>query len=251
NDLELKSPEDPLDLTDYMTIVSRAYGLLAKQENEVYQLPTNATLTTVCSVRPKKLLEDLQSELQFFPTSEPGIYFSEQRIEERIIVATEVEVIEKNYPLLILAKGKKLLEFFEEVVMKGLTEYVEILLEVGVFTDPETMIEGVRKMSERHHELTPGLKRALENWFEDYPQHIHEMVPIRRVLEEEKRNASMNAMIQAKREDLSLLLESKFGSLSKEFVSRLEAVRDVDELTQLYKRALEAQTLEEVGIQVE
>jgi len=95
----------------------------------------------------------------------------------------------------------------------------------------------VRRMSERHHELTPGLKRALESWFEDYPQHIYEMVPIRRVLEEEKRNA------------ISLLLESKFGPLSEELVSQFEAVHDVDELTRLYKRALQAQTLEEVGLQ--
>ena len=108
-------------------------------------------------------------------------------------------------------------------------------------------------MSERHHELTPGLKRALESWFEDYPQHIHEMAPIRRVLEEEKRNASirasMDARIQAKQEDLTLLLESKFGPLSKEFVSTLEALRDIDELNRLYKRTLDAQTLEEVGLQ--
>ena len=253
NDLELKSPEDALDLADYMTIVSRAYGLLAKQEDESDQLPTNATLTIVCSVRPKKLLEDLQAELQFFPTSEPGIYLNKQRIEERIIVSSELDVIEKNYPLLILAKGKKLLEFFEQVVMKGLTEYVEILLEVGVSIDPETMIEGVRRMAERHHELTPGLKRALESWFEDYPQHIYEMAPIRRFVEERVRNASirasMNAVIQAKRETLSLLLESKFGTLSKELISQLEAVNDVDELTQLYKLALDAQTLEEIGLQ--
>ena len=101
-------------------------------------------------------------------------------------------------------------------------------------------------MSERHHELTPGLKRALESWFEDYPQHIQEMAPIRKVLEEEKKNASVNAIIQSKQEDLNLLLESKFSTLSEDIVSRLKAVRDVDELTQLYKQALKAQTLEEV-----
>jgi len=241
NSLELKSPEDPLNLADYMTIISRAYGLLAKQENEAEQLPTNATITIVCSVRPDKILEDLKSELRFLPTEEPGIYKSEQQIEQRIVVATELEVIEKNYPLLILAKGEKLLEFFEEVVMKGLTEYVEILLEVGVSIDPETMIEGVRRMSERHHELTPGLKRALESWFEDYPQHIHEMAPIRRVIEERERNA--------KHEALQLLLESKFGTLSEELVSQLEAVRDVDELTRLYKLALQAQTLADIGLE--
>ena len=104
-------------------------------------------------------------------------------------------------------------------------------------------------MSERHHELTSGLKRALESWFEDYPQHIHEMAPIRRVLEEERRNASMNAILRVKRETLILLLESKFGPLSEDIVSQLETVRDVDELTQLYKRALRAQMLEEIGLQ--
>jgi len=251
NSLELKSPEDPLNLADYMNIFSRAYGLLAKQEKEADRLPTNATITIVCSVRPDKILDDLKTELRFLPTSEPGIYLSEQGIEVRIIVSTELDVIEKNYPLLILAKGKKLLEFFEAVVMKELAEYIEILFQVGVSIDPETLIEGVRKMAERHHELTPGLKRALESWFEDYPQHIHEMAPIRRVIEEREKNAkqeALNAILQAKREDLILLLASKFGPLSEEFVSQLETVSDVDELTRLYKQALEAQTLAKVGL---
>jgi len=95
NSLELKSPEDPLNLPDYMTIVSRTYGLLAKGEKEEEQLPTNATLTIVCSVRPDKILDDLQTELCFVHTSEPGIYLNTQRIEERIIVSTELDVIEK------------------------------------------------------------------------------------------------------------------------------------------------------------
>jgi len=248
NSLELKSPEDPLNLPGYMTIISRAYGLLAKQPEEANQLPTNATITIVCSVRPDKILDDLKTELGFSPTKEPGIYIREQEIERRIVVATELDVVEKNYPLLVLAKGNKMLEFFEEVVRKGLTEYVEILFQVGVDIDLETLMEGVRRMAGRYQELTPGLKRALEKWFEDYPQHIHEMAPIRRVLEEEERNASTNAMIQTKQEYLQLLLESKFGALSEELVSRLEAVRDVDELTRLYKRALQAQTLEELGL---
>ena len=115
-------------------------------------------------------------------------------------------------------------------------------------------------MAETHHELTPSLKRALERWFEDYPQHIQEMAPIRRFVEENIRKSveekerevrqqeRRNAIIQAKREDLILLLESKFGPLSGEIISRLEALRDVDELTQLYKKTLDAQTLEDVGI---
>ena len=240
NALELKSPEDPLDLADYMRIVSRAYGLLAKQANETNQLPTNASITILCSVRPNKLLDDLQSELCFERTAESGIYLRQQEIERRIIVSTELDVIEKNYPLLILAKGKKLLEFFEQVVMKGLTEYVEILFQVGVSIDPETLTEGVRKMAEMHPEFKANLERALEKLFDFSPESIERIAPFRKALEEER--------INAKWEDLTLLLESKFGPISKELASQLESVHDVDELTQLYKRALKAQTLEEVGL---
>lgn len=92
---------------------------------------------------------------------------------------------------------------------------------VGVSIDLETLIEGVRRMSEAYRELTPGLKRALERWFEDYPQHIHEIAPIRRVLEERERNTSMNAILRAKQEDLNRLLRRRrwksFGKVGRTF----------------------------------
>jgi len=240
NSFELKSPEDPLNLAGYMMIVSRAYGLLAKQTKEEDRLPSNATITIVCSVRPDKILDGLKTEFAFFPTSEPGVYLSEKEIDRRIIVATELDVVEKNYPLLILAKGEKLLEFFEEIVRKGLTEYIEIMFRVGVSIDPETLMEGVRRMSERSPEYQASLERAFTKLFTFSPESMERISPFREVLEERER--------KAKREDLSLLLESKFGSLSEELVSQLEAMRDVDELDRLFRRALEAQTLEEIGI---
>ncbi|MBI1923056.1 hypothetical protein HYR99_02280 [Candidatus Poribacteria bacterium] len=239
-------------------IVSRAYGLLAKGTEDADRLPSNATITIVCSVRPDRLLDDLSAELGFVPTSEPGVYLREQEIERRIIVASELRVIEKNYPLLILAKGEKLLEFFEEVVNKGLTEYVEILFQVGVEIDPETLAKGVRKMAEMHPEYKANLERALEILFEFSPDSVERIAPFRRALEKERKDAMraleeekrnvMNAILQAKREDLQLLLESKFGLLSEAFVSKLEAVHYIDELNRLYRQALQAQTLEAVGL---
>ncbi len=243
NSLELKSPEDPLTVKNYMLIISRTYALLSKQEEKEDWLPSNATITIVCSVRPDKILDDLNAEFGFFPTEEPGVYFSEKEIDRRIIVATELDVVEKNYPLLILAKGEKLLEFFEEIVRKDLTEYVEIMFRVGVSIDPETLMEGVRRMRERSPEYQASLERAFTNLFTFSPESMERISPFREVLEEEKRDAT----IQAKREDLSLLLESKFGPLPEELASRLEAMRDVDELDRLFRQALDAQTLEEIG----
>jgi len=251
NSFELKSPEDPLNLAGYMMIVSRAYGLLAKQTKEEDRLPSNATITIVCSVRPDKILDGLKTEFAFFPTSEPGVYLSEKEIDRRIIVATELDVVEKNYPLLILAKGEKLLEFFEEIVRKGLTEYIEIMFRVGVSIDPETLMEGVRRMRERSPEYQASLERAFTNLFTFSPESMERISPFREVLEEQRRvleEEKRNTIIQAKRQDLSLLLESKFGSLSEEIVSQLKAIRDVDELDRLFRRTLNAQTLEEIGI---
>ena len=260
NSLELKSPEDPLTVSGYMLIISRTYALLSKQKEEDEQLPSNATITIVCSVRPDKILDNLKEEFGFFPTKEPGVYLSNKPgIETRIIVATELDVIEKNYPLLILAKGEKLLKFFEEIVRKNLTEYVEIMFRVGVSIDPETLIEGVRRMRERSPEYQARLERAFTNLFTFSPESMERISPFREVLEEQRRKleeekkdasirASMNAAIQAKREDLSLLLESKFGSLSETLISQLSAVRDVDKLNRLYRQALDARTLDEVDI---
>lgn len=249
NSLELKSPEDPLTAKNYMLIISRIYALLYKQEEAEDRLPSNSTLTIVCSVRPDKILDDMKEEFGFSPTEEPGVYLSnEPGIETRLIVATELDVIEKNYPLLILAKGEKLLEFFEEIVRKDLTEYIEIMFQVGVSIDLETLTKGVMKMAGRYSELPDSLKQTLNQWFEDYPQHIQEMSSIRRVLEEREIDAKLEERIDAKQEDLSLLLESKFGSLSETLISQLSAVGDVDKLNRLYRQALDARTLDEVGI---
>ncbi len=250
NSLELKSPEDALDVSNYMLILSRAYGLLAKQPTEAEQLPTNATLTILTSVRPTKILDDLQPELGFFPTSEPGVYLcNNQPIETRIIVATELEVIEKNFPLLILAKGQKLKEFLEEIIKRGLTEYLEVLFQVGV--DPDTLIEGVREMAKRGTQFQINLERAVTALLEVSPESAWRIDPLRELLEEGERNAreaTEKALIQAKREDLSLLLESRFGQLPEAIVSKLEALRDVAELDRLYRLALRAQTLDELGL---
>ena len=138
--------------------------------------------------------------------------------------------------------------------------------------DPETLIEGVRKMRERSPEFQASLERALTNLFTFSPESMERISPFREVLEEQRRvleeqrrvleeqrrsfeeqqrsfeECERNTAIQAKREALSLILENKFGPLSEEIASQLSAVSDVDELDKMLRRALDAQTLDEVGI---
>jgi len=90
------------------------------------------------------------------------------------------------------------------------------------------------------------------SWVEAFPERALKIGPLRELLEEGERNASREAtekaLIQSKQEALSLLLESKFGQLPEAIVSKLEALRDVAELDRLYRLALRAQTLEELGL---
>jgi hypothetical protein len=152
-----------------------------------------------------------------------------------------LEVIEKNFPLLILAKGKKLREF-EEIIKRGLTEYLEVLFQVGV--DPDTVMEGVVDMAKQQTKYQINMERFLTVWLEAFPESAHRIAPLREALDINTREA----LIQAKREALSLLLESKFGQLPEAAVSKLEALREVEELDRLYRLALRAQTLEELGL---
>ena len=152
------------------------------------------------------------------------------------------------HPLLILAKGQKLREFFEEVVIRGLTEYMEILFEVAVDTDLETMTEGVRDMTEMPPESKPYLERFIETFFEVSPESMERIAPFREALEKHKNTATHNAILRVKREDLSLLLESRFGSVPEALALEIDAINDVEDLNRLYRQALIAQTLEEISL---
>ena len=150
-----------------------------------------------------------------------------------------------------ISRLTQLKEFLEEIIKRGLTEYLEVLFQVGV--DPDTLIEGVREMAtQRRTRFQINLERAVTALLEVSPESAWRIDPLRELLEEGERNASREAtekaLIQAKREALSLLLENKFGQLPEAVVSKLEALRDVDELDRLYRLALRAQTLEELGL---
>ena len=95
-------------------------------------------------------------------------------------------------------------------------------------------------MAETHSEYQANLARALERWLEFSPESMQRITPIRKFIEEQRRDD--------KREDLRLLLGSRFGPLPEALTSQLDAIHDIDELSQMYRRALDAQTLAEVGL---
>lgn len=151
NSLELKGAYDLLTLLDLNLIMMRAWGLGAlepeeasdenptkdrdraaeRSERGANQLPGQRTVTIVCVTRPDRILDDLQGELRFFSTGEPGIYFCNERLPQWIIYPTELELVPRNYPLLPLAKGEKLKQFIELCLCERLGEWLDHILDVN------------------------------------------------------------------------------------------------------------------------
>ena len=83
---------------------------------EIAEDPTLRTITILCVTRPDNILDSpkLKKGYDFKETDEPGVYLSSKlAIPTRIIHPDELDLVPKNYPLLPLARGKKLQQFVE------------------------------------------------------------------------------------------------------------------------------------------
>jgi hypothetical protein len=104
----------------------RAWGL------EHCLLPNQMTVTIVCVTRPDTILDKFKQELRFVQI-EGGI--SDDVLGRWIIHPSELALVEKNYPL--LARGEKLSQFISLCVREGLNDYLQLIIDIGVATDPE------------------------------------------------------------------------------------------------------------------
>lgn len=236
NAVEFKSVLDLLTLEDLNVIMSRAWALGALYPDRVDQLPGNRTVTIICVTRPTLILDTLRDELRILPTAEPGVYLNEEDIARRIIYPTELEIVPKNYPLLVLSKGEKLAEFFELAVREGLWEYVEVILEVGVGIDPLTVMKGVQKMAQRYRPLTDEERRFVQDWMAQHPDDVARWPLVR----ERETHAQQQLLLR--------MLRRKFPNLPPLALSRVEELTEEEELQALADRILTATTLDELQL---
>jgi hypothetical protein len=102
---------------------------------DIKRLPSHRTVTIVCVTKPNKILNTLKEEFKFSQI-EPGIYHCDAGLNIRIICPSELLLAAKNYPLLPLARGKKLAQFLSICVRDDLVEYLHLIKDIGLLTDP-------------------------------------------------------------------------------------------------------------------
>jgi hypothetical protein len=133
NAVELKGVHDPLTVDEYNLILMRAHGLgVPKYQKKSASKPTkkdlkksepslqlnDITVTIVCVTRPDKILNELKKAYRFVQ-KEAGIYYCDEVLEKWIIHPSELDLVPKNYPLLVLARGDKLEQFISLCVRDG------------------------------------------------------------------------------------------------------------------------------------
>ncbi len=204
NLLEFKGDGDPLTLKDLNLILMRAWAIGAMEFEQIttadlslfpalhpallaherYQLPSQRTVTIISVKRPDKLLNDLSSELRFRATDEPGIYLCEQLFPIRIICPRELSLQPKNYPLLPLAKGKKLEQFIDICLRDGLATYLQLIIDIGLATDPEMIWKKLLEASNMTIKMREETWSIIDQFFKQAPHAFQKLPTIRETIQQ-------------------------------------------------------------------
>ena len=164
-----------------------------------------------------------------------------------IIHPTELTLTPKNYPLLPLARGEKLAQFIELCLVEGLTDYLQLILDIGLATDPDVIwrkILEVKAMKPMIHEETWSY---IDEYLRKVPEVLQKLPTFQDALaasEErgEERGEQLGAL-HARRQTLLSLLQHKFGPLPAAVVEQVNATTNLTRLDQWLLQVLDADHL--------
>ena len=267
NLLEFKGDGDPLTLKDLNLILMRAWAIGAMEFEEIattdlslfpalhpallaherYQLPRQRTVTIISVKRPDKLLNDLSGELGFRRTDEPGIYLCEQLFPIRIICPRELSLQPKNYPLLPLAKGKKLEQFIDICLRDGLATYLQLIIDIGLATDPEMIWKKLLEASNMTVKMREETWSIIDQFFKQTPHAFQKLPTFRDTILLAAEDARQMGERQAEQQTLIRLLQRKFGPLPESVISEIQGTMNTERLSAWLDQVLDATSLQEMG----
>jgi hypothetical protein len=127
--------------------------------------------------------------LKFVATDYPGIYLFDGQMPIRIIHPTELELIPANYVLLPLAKGQKLEQFIELCLREGLTKYLQLILDIGLATDPDAIWRKILEVTQMPVKIREETWPYIDRFFNHMPEAFQKLPTFRDVLNESQRMA--------------------------------------------------------------
>jgi len=283
NSLEFKGPHDPLTASDLNLIISRIWGIAARDRverkearedanflnrqtiKEIAEFPSLRTVTIVCVTRPDKILDtpELKAEFNFKPSSEPGMYHSSTLgIPIWLIHPDELEVIPRNYPLLSLSRGKKLQQYIDLCLENGWESALHFIVDIALTLDPSDVFQSIMEVLHMKTKIRPETVLYFDQLLKDVPELIWQTSTLREAVEqgellgeargEARGKAHGEALGVARGEargrqsTLIKLLRHKFTELPSSVTSLINETTDLELLEEWSIGILTANTLQEL-----
>ncbi|AEF17831.1 hypothetical protein Thexy_1811 [Thermoanaerobacterium xylanolyticum LX-11] len=231
NIIEYKSPDDYVSIDDYFKGLGYVYlyksimNAYDKSRKEVDDIKIDElTLTFVCNNLPKKLISFLTEHKIKLDNSDSGVYYIDNEwIPVQIIVLSELENVEENYPLMVLSNNMHFRNAIEKVI-SSINEAKEYdnkirLIEAAFRIDPGIVSEVIKMYADR---LSEEQMKYVINNLKEANFKIYTEEELKKSMEKGMEKGIENLVIR--------LLKKKFDDVPEKY---LRLIEDVDEKTLL------------------
>ncbi len=264
NALELKGIHDPLTVDDYNLILMRAHGLgvpkYKKQskinrqkddalKSEPSQLLSEITVTIVCVTRPDKILNQLKQAYQIVK-KDAGIYHCDEVLGKWIIHPDELDLVPKNYPLLPLARGEKLEQFISLCVREGLNDYLQLIMDIGLATDPELIWRKILEVKQMKHQIREETWPIIDQFFQEMPEAIGKLPTFQEALASTQRQSLQQGALGNEHRLVIRQLHRKFTQVPSVLVQQIEATSDMEQLDNWLDQIMLANELADIDFKI-
>ncbi|OAD23666.1 hypothetical protein THIOM_000495 [Candidatus Thiomargarita nelsonii] len=228
----------------------RAWGLgaldsLDKGESQTDdpRHPIRRTLTIVCVTRPDKILAP-EEQFGFVPIDD-GIYHCQERLEQWIIYPSELALVEKNYPLLPLARGKKLEQFISLCLHEGLKDYLQLIIDIGIATDPEVIWRKILEVKQMKPMIREDTWPIIDQFFRETPEAMVKISTIQEALADRMIRGEKKGALSHMQRTLIRQLRRKFSRLPDSIVLRIQKTDDIEQLDNWLDKIISVKSLAE------
>ncbi|WHE06068.1 DUF4351 domain-containing protein [Thermoanaerobacterium thermosaccharolyticum] len=250
NIIEYKSPDDYVSIDDYFKGLGYVYlyksimNAYDRSRKEVDDIKIDElTLTFVCSNLPKKLMSFLEEHKIKLDNSDNGVYYIDNEwIPVQIIVLSELEDVEENYPLMVLSNNMHFRNAIEKV-FSSINEAKEYdnkirLIEAAFRIDPGIVSEVIKMYADR---LSEEQMKYVINNLKEANFKIYTEEELKKSMEKGIEKGFEKGM-----ENLVIrLLKKKFNDIPEKYIKLIEDA-DKKTLLQIADNIFEINKIEDI-----
>lgn len=223
------------------------------KKSEPSQLINEITVTIVCVTRPNKILNELEKEYRFLK-KEAGIYHCDEVLGKWIIHPSELDLVPKNYPLLPLARWEKLEQFISLCVREGLNDYLQLIIDVGLATDPELIWQKLLEVKQMKYQIREETWPVIDQFFREMPEAIGKLPTFQEALASTQRQSiqkgEQQGALSTEHRIVVRQLQRKFPQIPTGLVQHIEATSDIEQLDNWLDQIISANELAEIDFKI-